>query len=69
MKTLKYICIVFIGFAFIMGCAGNYGKFRRQSESESKVTKRGLIDNWSDYDIWLHLPFGIQATSTNYHHF
>jgi hypothetical protein len=58
MKTLKYICIVFIGFAFIMGCAGNYGKFRRQSESESKVTKRELIDNWSDYDIWLHYHSG-----------
>ena len=53
MKTLKFICLLFIGFAFILGCAGNVGKFRRQSESESKVTKRELIDNWSDYDIWL----------------
>ena len=54
MKTLKFIFLLFIGFAFIMGCAGNYGKFRRQSESESKVTKRELIDNWPDYDIWIY---------------
>jgi hypothetical protein len=54
MKTLKFLSLMFIAFVFIMGCAGNYGKFKRQSESESKVTKRELIDNWSDYDIWLH---------------
>ena len=45
-----------------MGCAGNYGKFKRQSESESKVTKRELIDNWSDYDIWLHYNSGPRLT-------
>jgi hypothetical protein len=36
-----------------MGCSGNYGKFKPQSGSESKATQRELIDNWSDYDIWL----------------
>lgn len=58
MKTLKFLSLMFIAFVFIMGCAGNYGKFKRQSESESKVTKRELIDNWSDYDIWLHYHSG-----------
>ena len=53
MKTLKFLSLMLIAFVFIMGCAGNYGKFKRQSESESKVTKRELIDNWSDYDIWI----------------
>jgi len=53
---------MFIAFVFIMGCAGNYGKFKRQSESESKVTKRELIDNWSDYDIWLHYQSGNKAS-------
>ena len=53
MKTLKYICLLFIGFASIMGCSGNYGEFKRQPESKSKITQRELIDNWSDYDIWL----------------
>ena len=40
-------------FALVMGCSGNYGKFKPQSESDSKVTQRELIDNWSDCDIWL----------------
>ena len=53
MKTLKFISLLFIGFAFIMGCAGNYGNFKRQSRNESKATKQQLIDNWSDYDIML----------------
>jgi len=53
MKALKYVSLMFIAFVFIMGCSGNYGKFKPQSGSESKATLRELIDNWSDYDIWL----------------
>jgi len=53
MKTLKYVPLLFIGFAFIMGCSGNYGKFTPQARNESKETQRELIDNWSDYDIRL----------------
>ena len=60
MKTLKCICLLFIGFAFIMGCSGNYGNFKRQSRSESKVTKQQLIDNWADYDIRLIYRMGHQ---------
>ena len=45
--------IVVLIFALIMGCAGNYGMFKRKTGSESKATKRELIDNWSDYDILL----------------
>ena len=37
----------------VSGCAGNYGIFKRQSESEANATKRKLIENWSDYTIWL----------------
>jgi hypothetical protein len=40
-------------FVFIMGCSGKAGKIKTQSESESKVTQQELIDNWSDYTIWL----------------
>ncbi len=36
---------------FIIGCSGNYGKFKYQTRNESKLTKRELIDNWSDYNI------------------
>ena len=45
--------IVVLIFALIMGCAGNYGIFKRITGSESKATKRELIDNWSDYNILL----------------
>jgi len=37
-KSLKYICLFFIGFAFIMGCSGNYGTLKRQTRNESKDT-------------------------------
>ena len=50
-KILAGIAILIL--SFIMGCSGTYGKFKSQSESESKATQRELIDNWSDYDIWL----------------
>ena len=43
-----------IVFLLADGCSGTYGDFKRQTESESKVTKRELIDNWSDYDIWAY---------------
>ncbi len=52
MKTLKYVSLLLITFAFIMGCSGTSGKLKTQSENDSKVTQRELIDNWSDYDIW-----------------
>ena len=45
--------IVILTFAFIIGCSGNYGILKYQSESKTKATKRELIDNWFDYDIWL----------------
>jgi hypothetical protein len=57
MKHIKRISLLFLVFAFIMGCAGNYGIFKRKTGSEIKATKQKLIHNWSDYDIWLiHYP-------------
>ena len=53
MKPLKLICLLFIGFTFIIGCSGNHGEFKRQPESESTITQKELINSWSDYDIWL----------------
>ena len=43
------IFIVFI----ILGCSGDYAKIKTLTASESKVTQQHLIDNWSDYTIWL----------------
>ena len=34
-----------------MGCSGNRGNLKTQSEGDSKVTQQELIDNWSDYHI------------------
>ena len=34
-----------------MGCSGNYGNLKTQSEKEKKLTQQELINNWSDYDI------------------
>ncbi len=53
MKTVKYVSLMLMVFLLILGCSGNYGKVRPQSKSESKATSRELIDNWSDYNIWL----------------
>ena len=35
----------------IIGCSGNYGKLKAQLESDSKITQKELVDNWSDYHI------------------
>jgi len=52
-KTLNYVSTLLIASAFIIGCSGNYGTFKHQTGNESKITQRELIDNFSDYDIWL----------------
>jgi hypothetical protein len=51
MKTIKYLSLTLIAFVFIIGCSGTNGKLKTQSESDSKVTRQELIDNWSDYHI------------------
>ncbi len=53
MNNKGLAAIVILIVIYIMGCSGNYGKLKPQSESDSKVTQRELIDNWSDYNIWL----------------
>ncbi len=53
MNTGRLAGILILLFAFMMGCTGSYGKLKTQPEGDSKVTQRELIDNWSDYNIWL----------------
>ena len=53
MNTKRLSVIAILLFILFMGCSGNPGKFKSQTESESKETQRELIDSWSDYDIWL----------------
>ena len=50
MKTKMYVGRMLIALVFI-GCSGNYGKLKTQSEKETKATQQELIDNWSNYNI------------------
>jgi hypothetical protein len=62
MKQIKYVSLILIFLHLATGCSGNYGNFKRKTGSESNATKRELIDNWSDYDIWLHYQSGNKAS-------
>ena len=42
-----------IVFLFFLGCSGDNANIKNLSENESKVIQQELLDNWSDYDIWL----------------
>jgi hypothetical protein len=53
MDIKKLTGILILLFIFIMGCSGESGKIKTQSKGESKITQQELIDNWSDYTIWL----------------
>jgi hypothetical protein len=58
MKTLKYVCLLVIGFAFIMGCSGDYGLVKRQPPIDNKMTLAELKENWEDYHIYYGKPVG-----------
>ena len=53
MNAIRLAGIIIPILSFIVGCSGNHGEIRPQTESESKGTQGELIDSWSDYDIWL----------------
>ena len=52
MEPIKYVSLMLILFLLIIGCSGTNGKLKTQSESDSKVTQKELIDNWSDYTVY-----------------
>ena len=51
MDTQRLAGIAILILIFIMGCSGNRGNLKTQSEGDSKVTQLELFDNWSDYHI------------------
>ena len=53
MNNQRLTGIAILIFACFVGCVGNYGEFKPQTQSESKGSQKDLIDSWSDYDIWL----------------
>jgi hypothetical protein len=52
MDIKKLAGLVILILILIMGCLGNYGKIRKQTGIESKVTLSELRDNWAEYDIY-----------------
>ena len=53
MNSQRLAGITILILILFLGCAGDYANLRNLSESESKAFQQELIDNWSDYDIWL----------------
>ncbi|MGD2036485.1 MAG: hypothetical protein PVH28_01310 [Desulfobacterales bacterium] len=53
MTPKKFAGIIILLFPFIMGCSETYGTLKKLSTADSKATQQELIDNWSQYHIWL----------------
>jgi len=53
MHTKKFFYLILTFLLLAIGCAENYGIFKRKTGNEANATKQELIDNWSDYDTWL----------------
>ena len=53
MNFNRSICIMILVIFALTGCSGDYARIKTLPASESKVTQQELIDNWSDYTIWL----------------
>jgi len=53
MNSQRLAGLTILILILFLGCAGDYANLRNLSESESKAIQQELIDNWSDYDIWL----------------
>ena len=52
MNVKRLVGIVILIFTFVIGCSGTYGKIRKQTNREDKITLAELRDNWDDYDIY-----------------
>lgn len=53
MKINRSACLNALTLLAILGCSGDFARIKTLPASESKVTQQELIDNWSDYTIWL----------------
>ena len=53
MKTVKYIILMFYAFSLIVGCSQDSAILKTQSADQSKITQQELLNNFSDYTIWL----------------
>ena len=53
MKAKNFISLFLVVIVSIIGCSQNYGKLKTKSQGDKRLTQKELIDNWSDYNIWL----------------
>ena len=53
MNMNRSTCIMILVFFALTGCAGDNARIKTLPADESKVTQQELIDNWSEYTIWL----------------
>ena len=51
MNIIRLTGIVILITTFTIGCSGANGKLKTLPESDSKITKQILIDNWTEYKI------------------
>jgi len=54
MKHIKCFSLMLIVFLLAIGCSGNYANIKNLSESESKAIQQELLDNWSDYIVYIN---------------
>ena len=54
MNSKRFAVMLILTFIFFMGCSGNYAKIKTESKTDSKATQQELIDNFSDYNIWVN---------------
>jgi hypothetical protein len=54
MKMMKYVFLMFTLFLCIVGCSEKYGDVKTQSESEAKATEKELLNNWSEYNVYIN---------------
>ena len=53
MKKIKYVFLMLTVFLCIVGCSARYGEVKTQSESDARGTEKELLNNWSDYNVYI----------------
>ena len=56
MKITRIFFVAAIAFAFIVGCSGNLGKFKKKSGEDNAATVQEFKNNLVDYDVY-HCPW------------
>ncbi len=54
MKIINCVFLMTIAFICIVGCSEKYGEVKKQSESDAKATEKELLNNWTEYNIYIN---------------